>query len=65
MASFVSIRRIMEVIKNDKAILLELEKIVYPLIMKTLTATGHDSIDESVTCITIILFYGYQDRPVS
>ena len=65
LSSFASIRRIIEVVKDDTAILTEVEQIIYPSLIKTLAPVGYDSIEEGVSCITLILYHGYKDRPIS
>lgn len=64
-SSFTSIRRIIDVVKTDISTLTEVEKTIFPCIVKTLSADGTDSIDESIDCITTILHHGYKDKPIS
>lgn len=64
-ASFTSMRRILDVIQNDQALLAQIEQIMYPCLLHSLTPDGLDSIEEGIDCITLILYYGYKDRPLS
>ena len=42
-----------------------MEKIIHPCLFHSLTVQGQDSIEEGIECITIILYYGYRDKPIS
>ena len=64
-ASFTSIRRIIDSIHEDVPLLSQVEHIVYPCLLHSLTADGLDSIEEGIDCITLILYHGYKNRPIS
>lgn len=64
-ASITSIRRIIDAIQNDIPLLTQVEHIVYPVLLHTLTADGLDSIEEGIDCITLFLYHGYKNRPIS
>ena len=61
-ASFQSIRRIIDAIQKDKNLLTQVENIVYPCLLHSLTADGLDSIEEGIECITMFIYYGYKDE---
>mmetsp|Transcript_29520 Transcript_29520/g.44887 ORF Transcript_29520/g.44887 Transcript_29520/m.44887 type:complete len:666 (+) Transcript_29520:641-2638(+) len=64
-ASFTSIRRILDSVNTDVNLLAQIEHIIYPCLLHSLTADGLDSIEEGIDCITMLLFNGYKDKPVS
>ena len=64
-ASFTSIRRILDVVSNDQALLTQVEDKIYPCLLHSLTADGLDSIEEGIDCITLILYHSYKNRPLS
>lgn len=64
-ASFTSIRRIIDAIQHDVQLLIQVEHIVYPCLLHSLTADGLDSIEEGIDCITLFLYHGYKERPIS
>lgn len=65
-ASFTSIRRILECVRADAALLLDLEQIIYPCLMLCFKADGLDSFDEGIACTTLLLYHGYKgDQPLS
>jgi len=64
-ASITSIRRIIDAIQGDVPLLTQVEHIVHPCLLHTLTADGLDSIEEGIDCITLLLYHGYKNRPVS
>ena len=64
-ASFQSIRRIIDATQKDLALLAQVEHIVYPCLLHSLTADGLDSIEEGIECIIMLVYYGYKDKPVS
>jgi hypothetical protein len=43
----------------------QVEEIIYPVLLHTLTVDGLDAIEEGIDCITIVLYYGYKSRPIS
>jgi len=59
-ASFTSIRRILDSVQADLAVLHTVENIIYPCLLHSLTADGLDSIEEGIDCITLILYHGYK-----
>ena len=61
-ASFTSMRRILDVVSSDVNLLTQIEKIVYPCLLHSLTADGLDSIEEGIDCITLIAYHGYKDK---
>jgi hypothetical protein len=64
-ASFTSMRRIIDAIHDDIPLLAQVEHIMYPCLLHSLTADGLDSIEEGVDCITLFLYHGYKDKPIS
>lgn len=65
-ASFTSIRRILDAIQNDQALLLQVEDIIYPCLLHSLTPDGLDAIEEGIDCITMLVYHLYKnDRPIS
>ena len=64
-ASFTSIRRILDVVSNDTSLLSQVEDKIYPCLLHSLTADGLDSIEEGIDCITLILYHSYKSRPLS
>lgn len=67
-AAFSSMRRILDGVKNDVPLLMEIEKIIYPCLVHSLTEDGLisiDSLDEAIDCINMIIYHGYKDRPIS
>ena len=65
LASFTSMRRVVEVIKGDSNLLRELASVMQDCLMHSLTEEGIGSIDEGIDCIIKILYYGYKDMPIS
>jgi len=43
----------------------QVETLVYPVLLHSLTVDGLDAIEEGIDCITILLHYGYKDTPIS
>ena len=67
-ASFTSMRRILEACKNDPALIREVEKTLHECISHSLTVDGlvsSDSINEGLECIGLILYYGYENQSLS
>lgn len=64
-AAFNSMRRILDVSKNDPGLVLQLEKIMYPCLVHGLTEAGIDSLEEGIDCVTMILHHGYKEQPIS
>ena len=46
-------------------LLAEIEPIIFPVLFHSVSIDGLDSIEEGLDCITMILYYGYKNRPVS
>ena len=63
-AAFTSMRRILEVVKDDVA-LFEIETIMDICILHSLSVEGVDSLDEGIDCINILLKHAYKDRAIS
>lgn len=63
-ASFTSMRRILDAVQTDLTVLRTVEDIIYPCLLHSLTADGLDSIEEGIDCITLILYHGYK-RPAA
>ena len=64
-ASYTSMRRILDVVQDDAQLLAQIEEIMYPCLLHSLTADGLDSIEEGVDCITMLAHHGYKDRALS
>ena len=58
-------RRIIDAIHDDIPLLAQVEHIMYPCLLHSLTADGLDSIEEGVDCITLFLYHGCKDKPIS
>lgn len=58
-------RRIIDAIQKDLVLLAQVEEIVYPCLLHSLTADGLDSIEEGIECITMIVYYAYKEKPIS
>lgn len=50
-----SIKRILEAIEDDPALLKQVEQIIHPVLLHSTTADGFDTIEEGIECITIII----------
>jgi len=55
----------MEGIKDDTNLLNQVENIIYPCLLHSLTPEGLDSIDEGIKCISMLLYYNYEKQPIS
>ena len=64
-ASYTSMRRILDVVQDDAQLLAQIEEIMYPCLLHALTADGLDSIEEGVDCITMLVHHGYKDKALS
>lgn len=53
-----AIRRILEAVHKDKATMMEIMRIIYPVMMYSLTPDGLDSIDDGLDCINTCIYYG-------
>lgn len=43
----------------------QVEDVIYPMLLHSLTVDGLDAIEEGIDCITMILYYSYKDRQIS
>ena len=43
----------------------QVENIIYPVLLHSLTVDGLDAIEEGIDCITIIAYYAYKQTPIS
>lgn len=55
----VAMRRIIEAINKDKAGLIAILPIIYPIMMHSLTPDGLDAIEEGLDCINIMVYYAF------
>ena len=62
LGALTSIRRILDLIHNDVPLLCQLEKIIFPCLMHSIST--EDMIVEGIYIITLILFDGYKDKPL-
>jgi hypothetical protein len=60
-----SIRRILDACQDDVALLRQIENIIYPVLLHSLTPDGLDAIEEGIDCITLLLYHGYKSPPLS
>ena len=60
-AMFTSIRRLIEACKKDQALLEQIEEMIYPCLLHSLTAEGLDSIEEGIDCIVMLCYHGYKN----
>jgi hypothetical protein len=58
-ATFTSIRRIIDSVNEDAELLNKVETIIYPILLHSLTADGLDSIEEGIDCISLLVHHGY------
>ena len=56
-----SMRRIIDGVQEDVPLLQQIEKILYPVLLHTLTPDGLDSIEEGIESITMLIYYGYKN----
>ena len=52
-----AIKQILKSVRNDKALLAQLETEVYPVVLYTLTPDGIDTVEEGIECLTLLLYY--------
>lgn len=45
--------------------MIQVENVIYPMLLHSLTIDGLDAIEEGIDCITIIVYWGYKNRPIS
>ena len=65
LASLQSIRRVINCIQKDTALLAQIEPIIYPVLLHSVTIDGLDSIEEGLDCITMLLFFAYKNKEIS
>ena len=57
-ASFDSMRRILDVVKEDAVLLPAIEQIMHPCIAHSLSTDGQSALDEGLASINFIIFFG-------
>lgn len=55
-----AIRRLLDSVNKEPNMLLQLQSVIYPILMHGLTPDGLDAIEDGLDCIAIILYYGNQ-----
>lgn len=65
LASLSSIRRVINSIQKQADLLIQVEQIVYPCLLHSVSIDGLDSIEEGLDCITMQLFFAYKNREIS
>ena len=63
-ASFDSMRRILEVVQNDAVLLPAIAKIMHPCIVHSLSTDGQSALEEGLASITFIIFFGHKVKPI-
>lgn len=58
-------RRILDSVSEDVNLLAQIEQVMYPCLLHSLTADGLDSIEEGIDCINLCVHHGYKDKPIS
>ncbi|MEY4881161.1 MAG: hypothetical protein RLZ87_590 [Armatimonadota bacterium] len=58
-----AIRRLLDSCNKDAQILMQLQSVIYPILMHGLTPDGLDAIEDGLDCIALILYYGNQVTP--
>ena len=53
-----AIRRVVESAQKDPAMLNQLQNIIYPILMHSLTPEGLDAIEDGLDCIALLLYHG-------
>lgn len=56
-----AIRRVLDSIKNDKNLLLQLKPIIYPILLHGLTPEGMDAIQDGLDCLALLIYHGGKD----
>lgn len=62
---FASMRRMLHAFRTDAALLADIEKVIYPCLVHSLTVEGEESAEEGIHCVTLLLYHGYADGEVS
>jgi hypothetical protein len=65
LASLSSIRRVLHSIQSNEQLLSEIEPVIFPVLLHSVSIDGLDSIEEGLDCITMLIYYGYKNRPIS
>ena len=65
LASLSSVRRVINATQSDEALLLQVEAVVYPCLLHSVSVDGFDSIEEGLDCITMLLHYAHKTNPIS
>ena len=60
-----SMRRILDALNEDVQLLHQVEQILYPVLLHSLTVDGLDAIEEGIDCITIIIYHAYKNNSIS
>jgi hypothetical protein len=58
-----AVRRVLDSCQNNKELLHQLENIIYPILMHSLTPDGLDAIEDGLDCIALILYHGQAISP--
>jgi len=53
-----AIRRTLESVQKEPLMLHQLQQVIYPILMHSLTPEGLDAIEDGIDCITMLLYYG-------
>ena len=61
MSAFISMRRILDITENDDNLLSQIENIMYPCLLHSLSE--EDRMIEGIYCINFIAFHGYRNKP--
>ena len=64
-ASYTSMRRILDVVQDDVELLTQIEGLMYPCLVHSLTEAGFDSLEEGIDCITMFVHNNYRDKPIA
>jgi hypothetical protein len=63
--TIMSIKRILDAVQEDIPLMQQVEHIIYPVLLHTLTVDGFDSIEEGMDCITFLIYYAYKQTSIS
>lgn len=58
-----AIRRLIDSVNKDPAMLEQIQTVIYPVLMHGLTPDGIDAIEDGVDCVAMILYYGNSVSP--
>ena len=53
-------RRILDAVQDNVKLMKQLEEIIYPCIVHSLTEDGLDSIEEGMDCLITFIHHGYK-----